>query len=75
VEGGIRAPVLGHELALRGGPFKDQPDHPRTKDEYYEIQLGPLSSLPSPIPAANWKRLTFLYTTGERLLTAKRSKI
>lgn len=68
------APVQGHELARRGELFKDQQDHPRAKDEYYKIQLGPLVRLLSPIPARNWKRLTFLYTTGERLLTAETIK-
>ncbi len=68
------APVQGHELALRGELFKDQPDHPRANEEYYKIQLGPLVRLPRPIPAENWKRLTFLYTTGERLLSAETIK-
>ena len=68
------APVKGHELALRCELFKDQQDHPRANDEYYKIQLGPLTRLPRSIPAANWKRLTFLYTTGKRLLTAETTK-
>jgi hypothetical protein len=37
----------------------------------YKIQLGPLEPLPRPIVASTWKRLTFLYTTGERLLAAR----
>lgn len=65
------APVQGHELALRGELFKDQHDHPRANDEYYKVQLGPLVKLPRPIPVDTWKRLTFLYTTGERLLSAE----
>ncbi|MBN2043870.1 MAG: hypothetical protein JW757_02520 [Anaerolineales bacterium] len=65
------APVRGHELALRAELFKDQQDHPRARDEYFKIQLGPLIRLPRPIPAGTWKRLTFLYTTGERLLDAE----
>lgn len=67
----VVAPVTGHELATRAELFKDEPDHPRAQEEYFKIQLGPLSSLPRPIPAAEWKRVTFLYTTGERLLAAE----
>lgn len=65
------APVRGHELAARVDLFKDQPDHPHALEEYFKIQLGPLVALPHPVVADNWKRLTFLYTTGERLLEAE----
>lgn len=58
------APVNGHELTTRGELFRDQPDHPRSREEYYKIQLGPLEALPRPISAGAWRRLTFLYTTG-----------
>jgi hypothetical protein len=64
------APLKGHELVRRADLFKDQADHPRAQDEYFKMQLGPLVRLPKPVPAGNWKRLTFLYTTGERLLSA-----
>ena len=65
------APVQGHELVTRRELFRDEPDHPRAHEEYYKIQLGALVRLPRPILAQRWKRLTFLYTTGERLLTAE----
>lgn len=65
------AAVRGHELTTRGELFKDQPEHPRAGQEYFKIQLGPLAALPNPIGAGNWKRVTFLYTTGERLLKAE----
>ena len=68
------APVSGNELALRGELFKDQPEHPRGNEEYYKLQLGPLVRLPHPVKADAWKRLTFLYTTGERLLSAETLK-
>ena len=51
--------------------LKDEADHPRAKEEYYKIQLSGLEKLPQPIVADKWKRLTFLYTTGEYLLKAK----
>jgi hypothetical protein len=59
------AEVRGHELTTRGELFKEEMTHPRTHEEYYKIQLGSLRMLESPIPARNWKRITFLYTTGE----------
>jgi hypothetical protein len=65
------APVRGHELTTRGELFKDEADHPRAREEYYKIQLGTLEKLPRPITADKWRRLTFLYTTGEYLLNAE----
>ncbi len=65
------APVEGHELTTRAALFRDEPDHPRAHETYYKIQLGPLVRLPHPILAGRWRRLTFLYTTGERLLAAE----
>ncbi len=64
------AAVRGHELTTRRELLKDEPDHPRAQEEYYKLQLGGLESLPTPILADKWKRLTFLYTTGEYLLGA-----
>ena len=65
------APVRGHELTRRGELLKDEADHPRAKEEYYKIQLGGLEKLKEPIKTEKWKRITFLYTTGEYLLKAK----
>lgn len=65
------AQVKGHELTTRGELLKDEADHPRAKEEYYKLQLGALEKLREPIKADKWKRLTFLYTTGEYLLNAR----
>ncbi len=65
------AEVRGHELTTRAELFKDEADHPRAKEEYYKIQIGGLEKLPQPIRADKWKRLTFLYSTGEYLLKAR----
>jgi hypothetical protein len=65
------APVQGHELTTRAELLKTEPDHPRANEEYYKIQIGELESLPKPILAETWRRITFLYTTGEYLITAK----
>src|SRR4030043_210210 len=64
------APVRGHELTTRSELLKTEPDHPRAKEEYYKIQIGPLERLPQAILAESWRRITFLYTTGEYILRA-----
>jgi hypothetical protein len=64
------AAVHGHELTTRGELLHDEPDHPRAAEEYYKLQIGPLERLPRPILADKWRRLTFLYTTGEYLQQA-----
>jgi len=65
------AEVKGHELTTRAELLKDEADHPRAKEEYYKIQIGTLEKLKEPIKTDKWKRLTFLYSTGEYLLNAK----
>ena len=66
------APVRGHELTTRAELLQDEGDHPRANQEYYKIQLGSLIELPQPISADKWRRITFLYTTGEHLLSAQK---
>jgi hypothetical protein len=65
------APVRGHELTTRDQLLREEADHPRAGEEYYKIQLGTLENLSQPILAEKWRRLTFLYTTGEYLLNAR----
>jgi len=65
------AEVRGHELTTRGELLKDEANHPRAREEYYKIQIGGLERLREPVIADKWKRITFLYTTGEYLLNAK----
>lgn len=65
------APVTGHELTTRAELLRDEPDHPRAREEYFKIQLGALEKLQQPIKADGWRRITFFYTTGEYLLNAK----
>ena len=66
------AKVLGYELVRRVELIHDEPDHPRAEDPYYKLQLGTVLELEKPIPAEGWRRFTFLYTTGSRLLKARR---
>ena len=64
------APVRGVELTTRRELLRDEIEHPRAKEEYYKVQIGPLAALPKPVLATKWKRITFFYTTGEYLLKA-----
>ena len=63
--------VRGHELTTRAELLRDEAEHPRAREEYYKIQIGALEKLSTPIVTDKWKRITFLYTTGEYLLNAK----
>lgn len=65
------APVRGYELVTREELLRDERDHPQAKEPYFKLQLGPLETLHRPIPSKRWRRFTFLYSTGERLLLAK----
>ncbi|MBX7213363.1 MAG: hypothetical protein K1X39_05045 [Thermoflexales bacterium] len=64
------ARVRGHELVRRVDLFPAEPAHPRAQETYLKYQLGPLERLPRPIPSLRWRRVTFLATTGERLMQA-----
>jgi hypothetical protein len=65
------AEVRGHELTTRAELLRDEPDHPRAREEYFKVQLGALERLKNPVKAEKWRRITFFYTTGEYLLRAK----
>jgi len=65
------AEVRGHELTTRAELLRDEPNHPRAREEYFKIQLGALERLKNPVRAEKWRRITFFYTTGEYLLRAK----
>jgi hypothetical protein len=68
------AQVRGHELTTRAELLRDEPDHPRAREEYYKLQIGPLTRLPQPVRADSWRRITFFYTTGEYLRCAKTAR-
>lgn len=65
------AEVSGIELTTRKELIKEEPEHPRAHEEYYKIQVGPLIRLQNSILAEKWKRITFLYTTGDLFSRAK----
>jgi hypothetical protein len=65
------APVKGFELMQRGELLHSEPDHPSAHEPYYKIKLGPVHRLANPIKANRGRRFTFLYTTGQQLLSAR----
>jgi hypothetical protein len=64
-------PVRGYELTTRRALLRDEPDHARADEPYYKLQLGTMQELAHPIRSPRWRRFTFLYTTGDRLLAAR----
>ncbi len=65
------APVLRVRLARRRDLLPGEPDHPRAGDAYHKIEIGPLQRLPRPIPSRRLRRITFICTTLQRLLSAE----
>lgn len=60
------APVIGHELVTRAELFPHQPEHPRAGQWYFKLMLGDLRHKLPPITSEKWRRVTFLFTTGDR---------
>ncbi|NOX63954.1 MAG: hypothetical protein GXP42_18725 [Chloroflexi bacterium] len=65
------APILRYHLVTRAELLPDQSDHPRAGDQYFKLELGELQSLEKPILNERQPRLTFIYTTLERLFQAR----
>jgi len=65
------AQQTGYELVRRLDLFPDQPDHPRSMENYYKVSLGPLAKLPEPIMSLRYRRITFLHTTWDRFQDAR----
>ena len=67
----VAARINGVELVQRRDLLQEEWDHPRADEPYYRVQLGLLQPLDRPKRAERWRRITFLYTTGERFLAAR----
>jgi hypothetical protein len=65
------AEVRGYELSTRRELLFEETTHPRANEPYFKLQLGPLRELDPPIESHRWRRFTFLYTSGERLMAAR----
>ena len=65
------APVQAYRLTTRKELIPDEPQHPRADQSYYKVALGPLASLPHPVPSRRLRRITFIPTTLGRLMQAQ----
>jgi hypothetical protein len=65
------AHIEGHELMTRKDLIPAQPDHKRANNWYYKLQLGPLQHKLPPIVSNNWRRITFIVTSGDRFEAAE----
>ncbi len=65
------APVRRFHVVTRAELLPDEPGHPRAGDAYYKIEIGPLQTLPRPVPSRALRRVAFIPTTLRRLLAAQ----
>ncbi len=65
------APTRRYQLLTRGELLPQECNHPRAAEYYYRIEIGPLQRLEHPVPARTFRRVTFIHTTLERLLSAE----
>lgn len=65
------ARIEGHELMTRKDLIPSEPNHKRANNWYYKLQLGPLQHKLPPIISHNWRRITFIVTTGDRFEAAE----
>ena len=64
------APIERVRLQTRRELLPNEADHPHAHEHYWRLDVGPLSELPRPVPAARLRRVTFIPTRWERLLHA-----
>jgi len=65
------APVIGRRVRRRCELLPDEPRHPRAGDSYVCVHVGRVRELPEPLRNTTPRRVTFGFTTLERLLKAK----
>jgi hypothetical protein len=65
------AAVRAVGLATRAALLPAELDHPHVAERYYRFALGPLHTLPAPLPSRRQRRITFIPTTYGQLLRAQ----
>ncbi|RLC76978.1 MAG: hypothetical protein DRI61_12350 [Chloroflexi bacterium] len=65
------APVKRYRLVRREELLPQEADHPRAREWYYKVEIGPLQKLPHPVPSRRLRRITFIPTTLGKLLKAR----
>lgn len=64
------AAILSCRITTRRELLPEEASHPRAEALYYCLHLGPIATLPLPIPAARLRRITFLITNFGQLRRA-----
>lgn len=64
------APVRRIRVVRRRQLLPEDPGHPRAKEMYHKIEIGPLQRLPQPITSRRWRRIVFIPTTWEKFISA-----
>jgi very-short-patch-repair endonuclease len=64
------APLLGTDVMARRALLPSEPFHKRADELYLRLALGPLRTLPQPIPSRRLRRIVFIPTTLAKLETA-----
>jgi hypothetical protein len=67
----LYAPIRAYRLATRVELLPGEPDHPRARERYFQVEIGPLQQLAHPIPSHRLRRITFIPTSLQRLLDAR----
>ena len=67
----LYAPIYAYRLAERVELLPQEPDHPRARERYFKVEIGPMRTLARPIPSHKLRRITFIPTTLQRLLAAQ----
>jgi hypothetical protein len=57
-------------IATRAALLPEEASHPRANERYYRFALGPLLTLPAPLPSRRLRRVAFIPTTAGQLLRA-----
>jgi len=65
------APIKRFHIVPRQILLPEESDHPRAKQLYYKIEIGPLRRLSNPIRSRRLRRIAFIPTTLDRLLQAE----
>jgi len=65
------ASVLDYKIIRRNDLLPDETDHPKAFDYYYQIHVGEIKKLPRPIRNIIPRRISFGFTTLNRLLESK----
>jgi hypothetical protein len=64
------APVLSIRQVVRAQLFSHDPNDAKGRQRYYQLRIGPLQRLAAPIRSPRWRRIVFIPTTWDKLITA-----